>query len=150
GGAVDHQACAGPEPFDEEVAKGCKARVGGARSLGHCGDEVHDRREGVAPAVGDHGSILVVGYRHVKTWSARVVGSRVHSARAAGTMGSMDAAPPPADPDSTDWTFVLEAGCPECGYELHDPALTGERLRTGVPRWSEVLRRPDVARRPSE
>lgn len=65
-------------------------------------------------------------------------------------MGGMDAAPPPAEPDSTDWTFVLEAGCPECGYELHDPALTGERLRAGVPRWAEVLSRPDVARRPGE
>lgn len=68
----------------------------------------------------------------------------------AGTMGSMDAAPPPAEPDATDWTFVLEAGCPECGYELHDPVLTGERLRAAVPRWAEVLGRPDVARRPSE
>lgn len=65
-------------------------------------------------------------------------------------MGSMDAAPPPAEPDTTDWTFVLEAGCPECGYELHDPAMTGERLRDGVPRWAEALGRPDVARRPSE
>lgn len=65
-------------------------------------------------------------------------------------MGSMDAAPPPAEPDTTDWTFVLEAGCPECGYELHDPALTGERLRAAVPRWAEVLSRPDVAERPSE
>lgn len=65
-------------------------------------------------------------------------------------MGTMDAAPPPAEPDSTDWTFVLEAGCPECGYELHDPALTGERLRAAVPLWAEALRRPDVAERPSE
>ena len=64
-------------------------------------------------------------------------------------MRIMDATPPPADPDSRDWTFVLEAGCPECGYELHDPALTGERLRADVPRWQAVLERPDVAERPS-
>lgn len=62
----------------------------------------------------------------------------------------MDATPPPADPDSRDWTFVLEAGCPECGYELHDPAMTGERLKAGVPRWAAVLERSDVSQRPSE
>lgn len=65
-------------------------------------------------------------------------------------MRGMDATPPPATPDSRDWTFVLDAGCPECGYELHDPALTGERLTAAVPRWAAVLERPDVARRPSE
>lgn len=64
-------------------------------------------------------------------------------------MMGMDQTPPPAESDPRDWTFVLEAGCPECGYELHDPALTGERLRAGVPRWAEVLGRSDVARRPS-
>lgn len=65
-------------------------------------------------------------------------------------MRSMDATPPPAAPDSRDWTFVLEGGCRECGYELHDAALTGERLRADVPRWQAVLERPDVAQRPSE
>ena len=65
-------------------------------------------------------------------------------------MRIMNAAPPPAAPDSRDWTFVLEDGCPECAYELHDPALTGERLRALVPRWQAVLDRGDVAARPNE
>lgn len=62
----------------------------------------------------------------------------------------MTDAPPPAEPDRTDWTFVIDSGCPQCGYEPHDPALTGERLRDGTPRWSRVLGRADVAQRPSE
>ncbi|WP_230304383.1 MULTISPECIES: hypothetical protein [unclassified Rhodococcus (in: high G+C Gram-positive bacteria)] len=52
-------------------------------------------------------------------------------------------------PDTRDWTFVLDGGCPECGYTLHDPATTGQRLRAGVPRWQAVLRRPNVAERPA-
>lgn len=40
--------------------------------------------------------------------------------------------------------FVLEAGCPECGYQLHDPRLTAERLTATVPRWEEVLAGPAV------
>ena len=63
-------------------------------------------------------------------------------------MRDMDATPPPAAPDSRDWTFVVDEGCAECGYVPHDPALTGERLRAGVPRWAVVLERSDVAERP--
>ena len=44
--------------------------------------------------------------------------------------------------------FVLNAGCPECGYELHDPLLTAARLAQTVPRWTAVLDRADVAQRP--
>lgn len=61
----------------------------------------------------------------------------------------MDAAPDPAEHDSTDWTFVVEDGCAECGYEPHDPTTTGARLQALVPRWAAVLQRPDVAERPS-
>ena len=61
----------------------------------------------------------------------------------------MDATPPPAEPDSRDWTVVVDEGCPECGYVPHDPALTAKRLRAAVPRWSVVLGRPDVAERPA-
>lgn len=64
-------------------------------------------------------------------------------------MGAMDTAPEPATPDTRDWTFVLDGGCPECGYTPHDPATTGARLRAGVPRWQAVLQRPDVAERPA-
>ncbi|WP_068249816.1 DinB family protein [Janibacter corallicola] len=60
----------------------------------------------------------------------------------------MDAAPSPADHDSTDWTFVVDQGCSQCGYRPHDPRETGARLEALVPRWAEVLRRPDATRRP--
>lgn len=59
-------------------------------------------------------------------------------------------APPPAEHDTTDWTVVLDAGCAECGYRLHDPVLTAERLQAAAPRWAEVLARPGAARRPRE
>src|SRR5699024_11839678 len=35
-----------------------------------------------------------------------------------------------------------------CGYRPHDPRETGARLEALVPRWAEVLRRPDATRRP--
>lgn len=63
-------------------------------------------------------------------------------------MRCMDTTPSPAAPDSRDWTFVVDEGCSECGYVPHDPAMTGERLRAGVPRWTAVLERPGVAERP--
>ena len=60
----------------------------------------------------------------------------------------MYAAPAPAEHDSTDWTFVVDQGCSQCGYRPHDPGETGDRLEALVPRWAEVLRRPDATRRP--
>lgn len=56
------------------------------------------------------------------------------------------------EPDTKDWTWVLARPCEECGLdsaalEVGDlPALLAETTR----RWSEVLARPDVARRPDE
>ncbi|KRE36162.1 hypothetical protein ASG73_13800 [Janibacter sp. Soil728] len=62
----------------------------------------------------------------------------------------MDAMPPPpAEHDTTDWTFVVDDGCAECGYTPHDPVLTSERLQATVPRWASVLERPGVRERPS-
>lgn len=63
--------------------------------------------------------------------------------------GSEQEAPEPGAPDARDWTTVLEAGCPECGYRLHDPATTGARLASALDRWLAVLRRAEVARRPA-
>ncbi len=60
----------------------------------------------------------------------------------------MDPAPPPGEHDPRDWTFVVDEGCRECGYEPHDPLTTTARLGALVPRWAAVLRRPDVDRRP--
>ena len=54
-------------------------------------------------------------------------------------------------PDTKDWTWVLERRCPECVFEAG--AVAGSALpalvRSYAVRWREVLRRPDVARRPS-
>lgn len=61
----------------------------------------------------------------------------------------MDEAPEPGMPDDRDWTTVLEAGCDECGYRLHDPATTGRRLAAALERWRRVLARPDVGHRPA-
>lgn len=61
----------------------------------------------------------------------------------------MDDTPEPGLPDDRDWTTVLAAGCPECGYRLHDPATTGARLAAALGRWLTVLHRPDVAERPA-
>lgn len=58
-------------------------------------------------------------------------------------------APEPGMPDTRDWTTVLEAGCDECGYRLHDPAATGRRLTEAMERWRRVLVRPDAVRRPA-
>lgn len=50
--------------------------------------------------------------------------------------------PPRVPGETRDWTFILDAGCPECGYELHDPRTTADRLAATVPRWREALGRP--------
>jgi len=56
------------------------------------------------------------------------------------------------EPDTKDWTWVLERTCPECGTEAaaHSPATVRDMLRDAVVRWEAVLRRPDVARRPDD
>ncbi len=58
----------------------------------------------------------------------------------------------PIEPDTKDWTWVLQRPCPECGTEsaAHSPATVPDLLRDAVVRWEAVLRRPDVARRPDD
>ena len=57
--------------------------------------------------------------------------------------------PEPIEPDTRDWTFVLQHGCPECGFDPDlDVTTTGERLRATVPAWREQLDREDVRVRP--
>lgn len=57
----------------------------------------------------------------------------------------------PVEPDTKDWTWVLDEPCPECG--LDSSAIRGEALPglvTGwVERWQEVLERPGVTTRPA-
>jgi len=55
-------------------------------------------------------------------------------------------------PDTKNWTWVLEAPCPQCGFdattfsETDVPAL----VRANAAHWPAVLRRPDVAVRPDD
>jgi len=55
------------------------------------------------------------------------------------------------EPDTKDWTWVLERTCPECGYHAAAVAAAdvAEAVRTNAAQWSEVLRRSDVRDRPS-
>jgi hypothetical protein len=55
------------------------------------------------------------------------------------------------EPDTKDWTWVLTAPCPECGF--HADATAGpdvaDLVRGYVPRWEAVLARADVGVRPA-
>lgn len=57
----------------------------------------------------------------------------------------------PIEPDTKDWTWVLERPCPECGLAAGGvvPAQVPALTRAYALRWMEVLRRPDVATRPA-
>ncbi|OCI29737.1 DinB family protein [Oerskovia enterophila] len=72
-------------------------------------------------------------------------------------MTTTPAPPAPQDPtgitpDTKDWTWVLERPCPECGFVSSsvDPDQVGPAVRAAVPRWQEVLERPDATLRPDE
>lgn len=59
--------------------------------------------------------------------------------------------PPAPAPDDKDWTWVLEAPCPDCGFVATDwdvPALA-QLIDSSVPRYLEVLARDDVRQRPA-
>ncbi|MGO1317675.1 MAG: DinB family protein [Cellulomonadaceae bacterium] len=52
--------------------------------------------------------------------------------------------------DTKDWTWVLDAHCPECDVAVGDvdPALVAERIPAQIVRWQAVLRRPQSLSRP--
>jgi len=56
------------------------------------------------------------------------------------------------EPDTKDWTWVLQRPCPECGYDASSvPAdRVADRLRANAASWQDVLTRPgvEVRRRP--
>jgi len=54
------------------------------------------------------------------------------------------------EPDTKDWTWVLQRPCPECGMAAGAmvAAEVPDLLRGYAQRWAEVLRRPGVAARP--
>lgn len=57
----------------------------------------------------------------------------------------------PIEPDTKDWTWVLQQPCVDCGFDA-DKVTTAElpeQLRSTTRRWSAVLRRDDVAARPA-
>ncbi|HVM41634.1 MAG TPA: DinB family protein [Acidimicrobiia bacterium] len=56
------------------------------------------------------------------------------------------------EPDTKDWTWVLERPCEECGVDasaLDLDALPGS-IRALGPAWAAVLERPDVGHRPDD
>ena len=57
---------------------------------------------------------------------------------------------PTIQPDTKDWTWVLERPCPECGLE--SGSIAGEQvpdiIRRNVSAWVDVLGGDDVGRRP--
>jgi hypothetical protein len=54
------------------------------------------------------------------------------------------------EPDTKDWTWVLERPCPECGFDATTLAAThvAARVRGSVPGYRDALDRPDAATRP--
>jgi hypothetical protein len=60
-------------------------------------------------------------------------------------------APVTITPDDKDWTWVIEAQCPECGFDAASTLCTdvADKLRLAAARWHAVLTtRPDVGIRP--
>jgi hypothetical protein len=55
------------------------------------------------------------------------------------------------EPDTKDWTWVLDESCPECGLAASNVLATevAHRARADLPRWSAVLERPDARERPA-
>ncbi len=57
--------------------------------------------------------------------------------------------PEPIEPDSKDWTWVLERPCPECGFVASDFPRegVGAMVRANVEAWLRLLARPDASER---
>ncbi|MCJ0978193.1 DinB family protein [Rhodococcus sp. ARC_M12] len=58
----------------------------------------------------------------------------------------------PIDPDTKNWTWVLERACPDCGFDSSavDYDDIPDLIRADIERWHAVLRRDDVAVRPDD
>jgi hypothetical protein len=54
------------------------------------------------------------------------------------------------EPDTKDWTWVLERPCPECDFDAGamDVEQIGVMIRDNAAAWRTVLRRADAAQRP--
>lgn len=55
------------------------------------------------------------------------------------------------EPDTKDWTWVLEVACAECGFDPAkvDVAALPDLIRANVRSWDGVLEHPDAAVRPA-
>jgi hypothetical protein len=56
----------------------------------------------------------------------------------------------PIEPDRKDWTWVIDAPCPECGFTGAEPHELPAALRADAAAWPDVLAREDAAVRPAE
>jgi hypothetical protein len=54
------------------------------------------------------------------------------------------------EPDTKDWTWVLDRPCPECGFDARafPREQVGTMVRANAAAWQAVLTGPDVRRRP--
>ena len=59
--------------------------------------------------------------------------------------------PAAVEPDTKDWTWVLERPCPQCGFDasLVARAGLGDRTRATLPAYRDALARADAAERPA-
>jgi len=55
------------------------------------------------------------------------------------------------EPDTKDWTWVLERACPDCGFDAAavDRGHLGARIRESATTWPSVLAGPDSTVRPA-
>jgi SAM-dependent methyltransferase len=56
------------------------------------------------------------------------------------------------EPDTKDWTWVLQQPCPDCGFDARqvDPATIGPLIRDNAQGWLAVLAQPGATDRPDE
>jgi hypothetical protein len=56
------------------------------------------------------------------------------------------------EPDTKDWTWVLDRPCPECGFvaTAFDREAVGDLIRDNARAWPTVLARADVRDRPGD
>ena len=54
------------------------------------------------------------------------------------------------EPETKDWTWVLERTCPECGFDANSVSVENvpTLIRDNAARWPSVLARPDSRERP--
>ncbi len=70
---------------------------------------------------------------------------------AAQDLPHRDILPPEIPPEDTDWTWVIERPCPECGFDgpSLDVTAMGAEIRANAAQWAKLLDDPEVRTRPS-